>query len=206
MQASRFENLLRALALLLIAVVAIAVCSLPAQGKEIFCAQQEGSSNAVLLDKPNPFSGKTVAKLKVNDKLEVLDETSNKSYIKVRTAGGVEGWIMRGATSEKYIPQVGEKGNTVSEGGSSSAAAKGLNSQIEADLKKNDPKYAERMKTIDALEISFNQNLGGGNKVVARKDPNTNYTADENVPVDPAKIREMFTKFGVDGGVLKIVP
>lgn len=206
MTLSRYEWLWRALALLLIALVAVAVCTLPAEGKEVYCAQQEGSSNAVLLDKPSPFSGKTIAKLKVNDKLEVIDDTSNKSYIKVRTQSGVEGWILRGATSEKYIPQVGDKGNTVTEGGSSSAAAKGLNSQIEADLKKNDPKYAERMKTIDTLEISFNSNLGGGNKVISRTDPNTGYTAEENVPVDPAKIREMFTKFGVEGGVLKIVP
>ena len=206
MHRSRFEKLLRALALLLLAIVVVAVCALPAQGKEIYCAQQEGSSNAVLLDKADPFLGKTVARLKVNDKLQVLDDTSKKNYIKVRTEGGVEGWVLRGATSDKYIPQVGDKGNTVTEGGSSSAAAKGLNSQIEADLKKNDPKYAERMKTIDTLEISFNKNLGGGNKVIARKDPNTGYTADENVPVDPARIREMFTQFGIDGGVLKIVP
>jgi hypothetical protein len=62
------------------------------------------------------------------------------------------------------------------------------------------------MKTIDTLEITFNEQLGGGNKVIARTDPNTKYTANENVPAYPVKIRDAFTKYGVDGGLLKLFP
>lgn len=201
----RSEWMMRALALLLFAALAIVVLSKPSEGREIFCAQQEGSADAVLLDKASPW-GKVVVKLKVNDKLEVLDDKTSKTHIKVRTVDGKEGWIKRAASSLEVIVQAGDKGTAGVDSSKSGAAAKGLNSEIEADLKKSDPKYSERLRTIDTLEITTHEKLGGGNRVVMRKDVETGFTAAENYAVDSEKVRSAYTGFGVDGGLLKINP
>ncbi|GIK52672.1 MAG: hypothetical protein HUU03_13985 [Planctomycetaceae bacterium] len=193
----------QAAALLLLAALALSFAATPAEGKEVYCAQQEGGADAVLTDKAAPF-GKLVKRLKLNDVLEVLDESSSKTHIRVRS-GGVEGWVKRSAISTARTEQGGDSVSSGTDSSKAGAAAKGLNKEIENEVSASDPKYREAMGKVDTLEIAVHEQIGGGNQViVTRKTAKGDET--ENVPKDSEKMRNSYSGFGTEGGLLKLNP
>jgi hypothetical protein len=176
----------RLFALLVIAVVLV-VLNQPVEGKKMYVAIDGGGDN-VLLDSDSPWA-EGIADLKANQEVEVDedslkgDSTFVKAKVKVR-GRTLEGWIKRAVLSDEKVQVDPKTGQSL---GASAAGetGKGLNSEIEGELREGDPKFDAAITKVERIEAARNKLLGG----------------DETEP-DAKQFREHYREFGQNGKLI----
>lgn len=189
MQRSKFEWLWRTLALLLFALVAVASLYSPSEAEIRYCRVQSDNPDAVLLPTADNW-GEPVDQLWLNCELEILDDKSQKHYVKVRNVkSNVEGWAPRSILSADKSEGVDANAAAIAGSASTGTTSKGFTKEIENDLKGKNKEFEAGVAVAQKLEDTVNEELGGN-----AKDP------------DAGKMRGSFKKFGSDGGLLKTRP
>ncbi|MBE7491819.1 MAG: hypothetical protein HS108_08735 [Planctomycetes bacterium] len=162
--------------LLLALVLGISVTTPRTAPKEMYVAVMEDSTDAAVTKTPDRF-GEVLAVVKFNEKVEIIrdlweDKDNPRPYFHIKVRG-VKGYIKRNALAEKSQyqgdPKDAEAKVAVGAAGANTAA-KGLNSQNEATLRKNDPNFDKAVSQVDATEAAVNELIYGSPKDVdARK-------------------------------------
>ncbi|MCC6572150.1 MAG: SH3 domain-containing protein [Planctomycetes bacterium] len=189
----------RLLPVLIIALAVVLGVATPAQGKEVYVAVQNGSAEGVIYDKPAFFGSEVVGFLESNQALEVLDE-SNKTFYQVKTSDGTTGWVARNVVRNEKLGG----GDSTSSGGTGSSnkglAAMGFSKEIEAEVAKDDTKFAENLKTVKELEYVVRGQLTGVWQQVEPMQESTWLNAEQAKQVTRGK-RDAYSKFANNGGL-----
>ncbi|MCB9933710.1 MAG: SH3 domain-containing protein [Planctomycetes bacterium] len=151
----------RLLALLLV-LVALAFASNLVQGETMYVKVDSSSPDAVIQSSTDFFESEALGKLTFNDEVEMLDQKDGE-YVKIRAKIGdkeVEGWVKALILSKDKL--LVEPRATESAGAKSSAqTSKGLNEQIEKEMREGSPEMNTALARIDNFESSRNRLLGG---------------------------------------------
>ena len=162
-------------ALMLALILSISVTSTRTAPKEMYVAVMEDSTDAVVTKTTDRF-GEVLTVVKFNEKVEVLrdmseDEDNPRPYFRIKVRG-VTGFIKANALSEESQyqgdPKDAEAKVAVGAAGANTAA-KGLNSQNEATLRKNDPNFDKAVKEVEAMEKEVNNLVYGAETPDPRK-------------------------------------
>lgn len=163
---------------------------------KMWVAVMEDSTDAIIVKTADRF-GEVLAVAKFNEQVEVIrdlmeDKENPRPYYRIKNAT-VTGYIKRNALSQESQYQ-GDKVDSeakVAVGASAAnTAAKGLNYQNEATLRKNDPNFDKRVGEVEAFEKAVNQMISGRDNPDPLKSMSSYQAwANEgmNIPKDPPK-------------------
>lgn len=155
----------RLLALVLVLAVALVVAVNQIHGETMYVKVDSSSTDAVIQSSTDFFEAEPVGKLTFNSKVEMLDKKDGE-YVKIRaTVNGkeVEGWVKSLILSKEPMrvePRVSESAGSKS----AATAGKGLNAEIEAEMREGSDEMNAALKRIDDFEASHNRLLGGDAK------------------------------------------
>ena len=159
-------SLWRRIALAVCAVLALLMLANDIQGKTMYVGVDSTSPDAALQSSKSTLNSKTLAKLSRDQEVEVLDEAelnSSKPFVKVRIKDGdktVEGYVKRAilvAAPVSADAKAGEaRGTDIA-----NKATKGLNKEIEGDMRKNSEQMSKALDQVDQFEATRNKELGG---------------------------------------------
>ncbi|MBX3460432.1 MAG: SH3 domain-containing protein [Planctomycetes bacterium] len=172
----------RLLALVLAAAVLVLAAGI-SRGDKMYVGVDKSSPDSVVLSEPDLFMGEPVGKLMANQEVETVGKP-NGEYIKIRaTIDGkkVEGWVKQLVLRKQPLesqPRVTESGGAQH----SAQAGKGLNAEIEKDMRQGSGQMDKALKRVDDFEATRNRLMGGD-----AKEP------------DPAKQQQHYKSFGKEG-------
>jgi len=131
-------------------------------GAILFVCIPTGSAEGTLLDKPHLW-GRVVAKLKLNQRLTVLDWTTSGVFARARDeATKQEGWCRKRILSEAPVASRCVTPADFEESGARMAHASSLYPhQVNGPLTHEDPRFKQAIAEVDRLEQAVNQALGG---------------------------------------------
>jgi hypothetical protein len=134
---------------------------------KMWVAVMEDSTDACILKTAERF-GEVLAVAKFNEQVEIIrdlmdDEANPRPFFRIKTAA-VTGYIKRNALAEKsqYQGERRDSEASVAVGASAAnTAAKGLNHQNEATLRKNDPNFDKCVNQVEVMEKAINESVTG---------------------------------------------